>query len=90
MKELVREDIKNIIRFLKVDWKVEEFRDKVADWWYFSHFLKLQEDFIYEFRDKLDINELINRELITQKRLKKLEKEELKEDKFTRFEIMEI
>ncbi len=90
MKESVKEDIKNIIRFLKVDWKVEEFRDKVVNWWYFSSHLRLQEDFIYEFKDKLDIEILINRELITQKRLKELEKEELKEDKFTRFEIMEI
>ena len=76
---------------------IREFKDKV-DWGGLSIKQNLSENFIYEFGDKLDkldIERLIERKLITKNRLKGLKQEEINwrkkvKKRSYRFELMEI
>ena len=54
MNKEVTEEVENLIRELKLDCSIEEFKDKV-DWNYISRCQKLSESFIREFEDKIDI-----------------------------------
>ena len=76
-------------RFLSED-LIREFEDKL-NWMSISCYQKnLSEEFIFEFKDRLEIKILIDRDYITIKRLKELKYKFEKRNKFTRFEIMEI
>ncbi len=73
---------------------IREFKNKVH-WGCISQYQKLSENFIYEFKNKIHIERLINRKLITKKRLKELEFREKEKEynsrtKCSRFELMEI
>ncbi|MEK0349565.1 MAG: hypothetical protein QQN50_07245, partial [Nitrosopumilus sp.] len=52
MKNLVKKEIKALIKELKLNCSIKEFKDKV-DWGNISTFQPLSEDFIREFQDKI-------------------------------------
>jgi len=94
MKESVKQEVKELIKHYNLNCSINEFKDKV-DWNWISFYQKLSESFIYEFRNKLNIENLINRKLITKKRLleiEEFEKEHLKKisKRSYRFSIMDI
>ena len=53
MKELVKQEIKNLIDYYNLNCSIEEFKDKVH-WGNISYSRTLSEDFIREFKDKMD------------------------------------
>ena len=53
MKNVIKEEIQQLIKKLDLNCSIEEFRDKV-DWTYISQYQKLSEGFIREFKDKVN------------------------------------
>jgi hypothetical protein len=52
MKKPVQKEVKQLIKTLKLNCKIAEFKDK-ANWFNISCYQKLSEDFIREFKDKV-------------------------------------
>ncbi len=74
---------------------IREFKDKICWPCIYNYRSQLSEYFIYEFKGLLNIQILIDRKLITEKRLKIIEynikiKEYNSRTKCSRFELMEI
>jgi len=72
MKKTVENEVKALIKTLKLDCSVKEFKDKV-DWYWISERQKLSEDFIREFKD--EVNGPINRQIHADKTMAQKRKE---------------
>ena len=69
MKKAVEQEVRNLIKELKLNYSIKEFQDKV-NWRNTFRYQTFSLDFIREFKNKLNIQEATRRKLIIKDELK--------------------
>jgi len=80
MKKSVEKEVKKLIKKLKMNCAVEEFKDK-ADWDSVSFYQKLSEPFIIEFQDRVNVACVLIGQELSEKFIRKFIRKNIKKFK---------